>query len=121
MIKHRTTPQRKAPWCASKPVTPKARKPVRRVSKVTAKRNRDYAKVKREFLKRNPFCQVCLESGRPMKFSDTAHHIKPRSVSPELVCEPGNLLSCCDSCHAEIHNNPTWARARGFLKRSTDE
>lgn len=118
MIKRRTTPQRKAPWF--KPGPPKARKPVRRVSKVTAQRNRDYAKVKREFLKRNPFCQVCIESGRPMKFSDTAHHIKPRSVSPELVCEPGNLLSTCDSCHNMIHQNPEVAYARGWLKRSTD-
>lgn len=104
-----------------KPKPPKARKPLRKVSKSTANRNRNYARVKKKFLEENPHCEICMSVLGVVKHADTAHHIVPRSTAPSLVCEPSNLLPVCDSHHLMIHQHPSFAYAHGWLKRSTDQ
>lgn len=45
-------------------------------------------------------CQCC---GRKFERHLEIHHIMPVSRFPELVCEPENLISLCQQCHARYH------------------
>ncbi len=75
-------------------------KPIRRVSKKRAKEMQTYAQKRRDFLIKHPVCQVWLaENG----FVDTA-------AAVFLV-----LLHGAGPKSTEIHHQPSWARACGFL------
>jgi 5-methylcytosine-specific restriction endonuclease McrA len=93
----------------------KRQKSVRKVSKAKARVNREYAKAAKECLKNTPKCAVCLNR-KPTE----VHHRAPRSVRPDLISEPSNLLGVCSGCHSFIHRNPKWAYERGFLNKSHD-
>lgn len=57
-------------------------------------------------------CVRCRELGRftidrngkrwPV-LAEMVHHIKPRKDYPELELTLDNLMSLCNSCHAEVH------------------
>lgn len=59
-------------------------------------------------LKENPVCERCMNMGKTTP-ADAAHHIIPfdRGKTPEevetLAYDADNLMSVCNSCHAEIH------------------
>ena len=90
------------------------RKPIRKKSKAKAKQDRVYNILAKAFLIANPKCAVC---GRP---ATEVHHIRPRSVRPDLVCDPDNFLAVCKVSHQFIHDHPALSYIRGHLKRSTD-
>ena len=50
----------------------------------------------------NHLCQHCLRK-KKLKKAVTVHHIKPRSLFPELALDVTNLVSLCFSCHNKIH------------------
>jgi len=68
-----------------------------------AKRSKHWRKVRKEHLKRFPFCAIC---GRKKKVQ--VHHKHPFHFAPELELEPSNLRSLCEnkkngiSCHLLI-------------------
>jgi 5-methylcytosine-specific restriction endonuclease McrA len=88
---------------------------IRKISKRTAKRNREYRRLAASILRGGVLCGVCK-----CRDADQLHHIKPRSVAPKLVCVEENLLPICVTCHDRVHRYPAWARGAGFLKLSTD-
>jgi hypothetical protein len=65
-------------------------------------------------------CQCCgtkLETITPANI----HHFLPRSQSGSD--DQKNLILLCstfqgDNCHSRVHNNPSWAKEKGFLAPS---
>lgn len=48
------------------------------------------------------------------------HHLLPRSVRPDLICDPLNFAGTCQEHHDHAHRHPAEAYAVGFMGRSTD-
>lgn len=46
------------------------------------------------------------------------HHIAQRSVRPDLVTEPSNVVCLCFFHHGYVHQHPHIAHELGFLKHS---
>jgi hypothetical protein len=66
-------------------------------------RSSDWPRVRREHLKNNPRCALCLGTK-----TIEVHHIRPFHLHPELELEPSNLITLCESgangivCHRAI-------------------
>lgn len=75
----------------------------------------DFRKIALRLLSDNPKCGRC-----GVRRSTDPHHIIPRSVAPNLVLEPANLIALCRTCHNWVKDNPGLAYRAGFLARSTD-
>lgn len=101
------------------------RRPIAKISKARKVRDKAYVSVKRIWWRQlweasetlDPVCSWPLCSWPAEK---TPHHLIPRSVRPDLVCEPENFLALCGLHHSHIHNNPKEAYKMGFLGKSTD-
>ena len=61
----------------------------------------EWIKTRDEYIKRNPFCELCLSEGKD-KQGDDVHHITPLTAGGEPFLE-ANLIALCDSCHSGIH------------------
>jgi hypothetical protein len=74
---------------------------------------REYSKVRREFLNEFDGCQVS-GCNNP---SDQVHHKKGRIGA--LLTDVSEFLAVCASCHIEIENNPIWAKENGYSGNRT--
>lgn len=81
---------------------------IRSVSKRQSKRNREYLKVRKEFLQHNPKCQA--ECHWP---SVEVHHTRGK-IGP-LLCDTRFFLAVCRRCHDWIGVNIEAARAKGWI------
>lgn len=119
MIRARSSPRPLALWKqiqdAKEPAAQKPRRFIRRESPKRAALMRRYRARVKVWIK-GKFCGVCKISK-----ATQVHHLKPRSVRPDLILEVGNFLALCLPCHERIHSNPKWAYEKGFLKRSFDQ
>lgn len=77
---------------------------VKNAVKVKSKRSSEWSKVRKEFLKKHPCCEVC---GSTKKL--VVHHIIPFQVRPDLELVESNLITLCQSkkrgglnCHLTI-------------------
>ena len=61
----------------------------------------EWIKTRDEYIKTNPFCELCLSEGKN-KQSDDVHHITRLTAGGEPFSED-NLIALCDSCHSSIH------------------
>lgn len=86
------------------------RTPFRRVSKKMEKRLREYRKLKKEVLSHYTFCEMPYCHRRAFQI----HHTKGRSG--ENLCNTATWMILCSTCHTKIHDNPNWAREKGYLK-----
>lgn len=82
-----------------------------RVSKARAKQLREYAKLKKEFLREHDECFVCGD--KLLYDMRDLHHLYGR-VGRLLTFVPGFRCVCC-SCHHDIHSHPVEASRAGFL------
>lgn len=82
---------------------------IRKVSKKRAKENREYAKVRKEYLEDNPNCEANL-LGCTTGATDI-HHKKGRGL---FLCDPRHFLAVCRNCHCFIEDNPLEAKEMGF-------
>lgn len=61
-------------------------------------------------LKESPLCEVCENNGK-IKPADDVHHIISFMSTDDplerkmLAYDTDNLMSICDECHQQIHNN----------------
>ena len=105
------------------------RTPLRRVSKKRTKQNRTYVNVRKEYLRENPWCEVCVKEQQlfnkafnqgeeytgpvksetdPIRKSNQIHHVRKRYG--ELLNETRWFLAVCSICHSYIEDNKKWAR-----------
>ena len=86
-------------------------------------RHPDWPKVRRQFLKQHPHCEVCHTTK-----GLTAHHILPIWIYPALELEPTNLITLCNSganhhltfghlCNYKSHNEHVVRDAEAWRKR----
>lgn len=80
---------------------------IRKLSKKRAKQNREYEKVREEYLYVHPFCEVC-GWGENLQI----HHKKGRTG--ELLTDKKYFLAVCHTCHQKIELFPEWAKENGF-------
>lgn len=86
-----------------------------------AKRLREYAPLRKMFLGENPWCKVC-ENLRIEGFivpgmiqpSVDVHHIRGRVG--RLLTAVQFFLPVCRRHHDMIRDNPSWAKAKGYIK-----
>jgi len=91
-----------APAEAKKPVKIKA------VSEKRKSQNKEYTKVRKQFLIEHPRCQVrgCN------KVSEEIHHRRGRTG--DLLTDPKFFLAVCRDHHMEIEQDPVWAKEQGY-------
>jgi len=67
----------------------------------------EWKKIKNNYIKENPLCELCLNEGNENK-TDHVHHITPLSQGGEPFSED-NLIALCQSCHGSIHASASGA------------
>lgn len=127
--------QRRTPLKRS--TTPLKRTPLRRVSKKRRKEMDEYSHKRRIFLERNRACQVALDelggakqydvyamqrgvcfvefngTSHQIPASEDIHHTLGRTGTNYL--DENTWLAVSRANHERIHQNPSWARAHGYL------
>lgn len=67
---------------------------------------REYIKLRKQFLIDNPTCKVCGQD------STDAHHSKGRTGA--LLTDVQYFVAVCRQCHVAIEENPNWAKEMGY-------
>ena len=93
---------------------------IRAVSVRQARLNRKYNVVAAEHKNDHPYCQICILLRRSPRPTEHTHHIIPRSVRPDLLCDRKNMLSACSFCHDWVDRNREIAYLWGILGKSHD-
>lgn len=86
----------------------KPRKPIARVSARMKERLKEYAKVKRKFLRDNP---TCMAPDCERKATDL-HHSRGRAAA--LLTDVRFFKALCRYHHLQVHESPRWAMATGL-------
>jgi len=60
-----------------------------------------FRKVKKEYLKEHPYCEICLLEGVETPATDV-HHIVAR-WDPDKFLDPNNLVALCHLHHLMLH------------------
>ena len=89
--------------------TPKPRKPINKKSERRTKEEREYSKLRKEFLETKMICEVEGCSNQ----SCDVHHKKHRSGS--LYLDVTYFMAVCRDCHTYIHENPDESYEKGYL------
>ena len=89
----------------------KEKKPINKVSAKRAVENKEYARLRSDYLEAYPVCEV-VECHRK---SNQIHHIKGRSN--ELLTDVNYFQAVCDICHQRIHAEPIWAENNGYVEK----
>jgi hypothetical protein len=80
---------------------------LRAVSKSKHELLKEYAKVRGEYLREHPLCECCKD------YATQIHH---KSGRGKYLCDKSTFMAACWFCHRRIHDNPAWAKERGFLE-----
>jgi hypothetical protein len=83
------------------------RTPLRRVSKKRAKQNKEYSRLRQEFLTTRPICDAC--GGKATEI----HHKRGRLQARLL--DQDYFAPLCQPCHQKVHLNPKWAYSIGLM------
>lgn len=93
---------------------PKEFKPIRKVSPHRAVENKEYVRLRRDYLEAYPVCEVA-ECHLPSK---EIHHMQGREG--DKLNDINFFLAVCPGCHRKIETDTQWARDNGYsILRST--
>jgi hypothetical protein len=95
-------------------IKPKKRAKIKPIASKRHALNLEYGKLRKEFLKNRPRCEILQPSGRICgKEATDLHHRKGRGCNFLAV---GTFFPACRECHDLIHQSQTgWARRMGYL------
>ena len=114
----------------NKPKEKKRRKPIKKVSKVRAALNREYMKLRAEFLADHPYCQWFMRehslceglvlthggyydgSTHPVPVSTEVHHVKGRG---KYLLETSTWMAVSAEGHRNIHADPATSYAKKYM------
>lgn len=74
--------------------------------------DREYSKVRKQYLTEHPFCEAGIE-GVCTKVSMDVHH-KQGKIGEEDYLNREHFMAVCRHCHRVIEENPAFARQEGF-------
>lgn len=99
-------------WChiCQEPLPKKKPKPINKVSKKRIDQNKEYSKVRDQYLKIFEVCEV----KNCMLPSSQIHH-KAGRVG-QLLTDVNHFLAVCDTCHKYIHDNVKWSQEYGYME-----
>lgn len=84
------------------------RTPLKRVSDKRRAEMKEYAKLRAEFLKANPVCQLCGKA----KATDVHHKCK----RGKNYLNVATWAALDRKCHTYIEDHKSWARTNGWLE-----
>jgi 5-methylcytosine-specific restriction protein A len=94
---------------------------VYRTKKKAPDRSKDYdwdwRKLREHHIRREPFCRVCMESGKPVA-AEEVDHIEPLAKAPERRLDPANIQSLCRDHH---HEKTAMENGRHIVKTYMDD
>lgn len=82
--------------------------PIKKVSDKRAIQNKEYLRLRKQFLKENPNCAVY-----PYLKATDVHHKKGRIGN--LLTDTRYFLAVSRQAHTQIELNPNWARENGYI------
>ena len=80
---------------------------MRKASTRRAKQNREYTKVRLEYLNEHPYCERC-EGNQATEIHPKKGRIELLLINKEFFC------ALCHNCHVWVENNPVEAKEQGF-------
>ena len=86
--------------------------PVKKVSEKREVENKEYQKVSKRYLAKNPGCEAHVSSGCLM-LSSEIHHKRKRNSKDDRINE-ANFLAVCRPCHLWIESHPIQAKELGL-------
>lgn len=95
----------------NKSAKPQSGTPIKRRSDKRAKQEREYSKLRVEFLTANPDCQVGVD-GCTGEASEVHH--KAGRIG-DLLTDVSKFCAACHNCHVWVENNPKESMERGFI------
>ena len=99
--------------CFKQPPAPKkGRKRLAPRSKKRAIQNKEYLRLRKEFLGAHPYCETWRGTECCLRSTDI-HHVHGRGKN---LCNVKTWLAVCRPCHNWIHARGKEARALGLLK-----
>lgn len=84
------------------------RKAIKPVSDKRKKQNAEYSMLRKAFLEEHPLCQVCLSEE-----ANQIHHMNHREG--KRLNDQNYWLAVGPDCHRQIHDQPAWAKEKGYL------
>lgn len=114
--RNRNARQPKAPWYVAKHgknPTVNRQKYLRAFSRRRAQMNREYAQVRRLYLRQHSKCECCIARKLVPKFATEIHHTRGRIGG--LLIDTRFFKSACTECHDWIHLNIPDARRIGLI------
>jgi 5-methylcytosine-specific restriction protein A len=71
-----------------------------------------WTKARKFFLKRHPFCELCMQTGRTTK-ATVVHHVIDHKGNQELFWDDRNWMALCKRCHDRLTAKTSgWGRGR---------
>src|ERR1017187_298118 len=77
-----------------------------------------YRPIAEMFKREHPCCVVCVEMERYGATSDIHHQLGRDAL---LLFDIRHWLPVCRFHHAQIHDNPAWAKENGYTKITTSD
>ena len=117
----RTKPlERRKPLAGT--TTAKPRKPLPRESKKRKQQNREYGRVRVEYLAAHQVCEHCLSlvaagelEPEQCKAATQIHHVHGRNG--DRLCDVSGFMAVAAECHTLIHREPGRSRGMGWMGR----
>jgi hypothetical protein len=85
--------------------------PIKKRSAKKEKEDREYTKLRKEFLELHPACQIRIHECTHK--ATEIHHTQYRGIR---YLDISTWVSACHNCHEWCHSNPQQARQLGYLK-----
>lgn len=117
MKKGKPLRQRRSPLLKKSGLVYPARKTRKKMPVVSKKRkalNKEYSEKRKVFLAQYPLCQICLDIRRRHLAlpSTEIHH---RAGRYQFLLREDTWLAVCPFHHRYLHDNPHWAKLRGYI------
>lgn len=85
---------------------------IRKVSKKKSKEDREYSKLRKDYLSKNPMCHAVIHEC--MQHATEVHHKKGRGI---YYLDIATWLPVCRNCHQYIELHPIEAKELGFSEK----
>lgn len=89
--------------------------PMKAISDKRKEENKEYEKLKRQFLKAKPKCEMCSENEntKGIRKATEVHHKYRRKGKAFL--DTNTWIASCRNCNSRVESEPEWAKKHKFI------